>query len=141
MDICEPFRTMQSFANLITLNPDPPYGMIVINPPGSEDSKGRHALMGVRGVALCLVNLPTVRRASLRNGGVSERPKVRVSKAREGESSPWVQIPPPPPTYLFNVKKSSSCCLHSSSRTPPITSILCGNLPSRTTSNMLPAAP
>jgi hypothetical protein len=30
-------------------------------------------------------------------GGVSERPKERASKARVGETQPWVQIPPPPP--------------------------------------------
>ena len=31
------------------------------------------------------------------HGGVSERPKERASKARVGETQPWVQIPPPPP--------------------------------------------
>ncbi len=31
------------------------------------------------------------------SGGVSERPKERASKARVGETQPWVQIPPPPP--------------------------------------------
>ena len=30
------------------------------------------------------------------SGGVSERPKERASKARVGETQPWVQIPPPP---------------------------------------------
>jgi hypothetical protein len=30
-------------------------------------------------------------------GGVSEWPKERASKARVGETQPWVQIPPPPP--------------------------------------------
>jgi UDP-glucuronate decarboxylase len=29
---------------------------------------------------------------------VSERPKERASKARVGETQPWVQIPPPPPS-------------------------------------------
>jgi hypothetical protein len=30
-------------------------------------------------------------------GSVSERPKERASKAREGSRPPWVQIPPLPP--------------------------------------------
>ena len=34
---------------------------------------------------------------TLLRGGVSEWPKEHASKACEGESSPWVQIPPPPP--------------------------------------------
>ena len=42
--------------------------------------------------------------AILRRGGVSERPKVRASKAREDENSPRVQIPPPPP-LSFSIKK------------------------------------
>ncbi len=31
------------------------------------------------------------------NGVVSERPKEHASKACEGASPPWVQIPPAPP--------------------------------------------
>ena len=38
--------------------------------------------------------------STLRSGGVSERPKERASKARVGETQPWVQIPPPPPTSI-----------------------------------------
>ena len=34
---------------------------------------------------------------NLSGGGVSERPKEHASKACEGASPPWVQIPPPPP--------------------------------------------
>src|SRR3954462_6978193 len=34
---------------------------------------------------------------SLVCGGVSERPKEHASKACEGATPPWVQIPPPPP--------------------------------------------
>jgi hypothetical protein len=33
----------------------------------------------------------------LTGGSVSERPKERASKAREGSRPPWVQIPPLPP--------------------------------------------
>ena len=32
-------------------------------------------------------------------GGVSERPKEHASKACEGATPPWVQIPPPPPDH------------------------------------------
>src|SRR3954453_14259822 len=35
--------------------------------------------------------------ARLAGGGVSERPKEHASKACDGASRPWVQIPPPPP--------------------------------------------
>ena|GEM_PF-2065879 len=35
------------------------------------------------------------------SGGVSERPKERASKARVGETQPWVQIPPPPPSFII----------------------------------------
>ena len=34
---------------------------------------------------------------TLVRGGVSERPKEHASKACEGATPPWVQIPPPPP--------------------------------------------
>ena len=34
---------------------------------------------------------------NLCGGGVSERPKEHASKACEGATPPWVQIPPPPP--------------------------------------------
>ena len=34
---------------------------------------------------------------TLVGGGVSERPKEHASKACEGATPPWVQIPPPPP--------------------------------------------
>ena len=34
---------------------------------------------------------------TLPGGGVSERPKEHASKACEGATPPWVQIPPPPP--------------------------------------------
>jgi excisionase family DNA binding protein len=37
------------------------------------------------------------RSARLVGGGVSERPKEHASKACEGATPPWVQIPPPPP--------------------------------------------
>ena len=37
-------------------------------------------------------------------GDVSERPKVRLSKSRVGESPPWVQIPPSPPVFIANCK-------------------------------------
>jgi hypothetical protein len=33
---------------------------------------------------------------TLLGGGVSERPKEHASKACEGATPPWVQIPPPP---------------------------------------------
>ena len=33
---------------------------------------------------------------------MSERPKERASKARVGETQPWVQIPPPPPVAFFH---------------------------------------
>src|SRR4051812_44942021 len=36
------------------------------------------------------------RSARLVDGGVSERPKEHASKACEGATPPWVQIPPPP---------------------------------------------
>ena len=36
------------------------------------------------------------RSGTLRGGGVSERPKEHASKACEGATPPWVQIPPPP---------------------------------------------
>ena len=39
------------------------------------------------------------------HGGVSERPKERASKARVGETQPWVQIPPPPPQISSSDKK------------------------------------
>ena len=43
------------------------------------------------------------------HGGVSERPKERASKARVGETQPWVQIPPPPPviceSYVLESKR------------------------------------
>ncbi len=32
---------------------------------------------------------------------MSERPKERASKARVGETQPWVQIPPPPPSIIY----------------------------------------
>ena len=35
-------------------------------------------------------------------GGVSERPKVQLSKSCVGESPPWVQIPPSPPILECN---------------------------------------
>src|ERR1700748_652895 len=34
---------------------------------------------------------------TLAHGGVSERSKEHASKACEGATPPWVQIPPPPP--------------------------------------------
>ena len=37
---------------------------------------------------------------NLCGGGVSERPKEHASKACEGASPPWVQIPPPPPAVV-----------------------------------------
>ena len=37
---------------------------------------------------------------SLLRGGVSERPKEHASKACDGATRPWVQIPPPPPQRL-----------------------------------------
>src|SRR4051794_17510499 len=37
------------------------------------------------------------RAGTLFRGGGSERPKEHASKACEGASPPWVQIPPPPP--------------------------------------------
>src|SRR5690606_17247372 len=40
------------------------------------------------------------RSGNLSGGGVSERPKERASKAREGSRPPWVQIPPPPLSFL-----------------------------------------
>ena len=41
---------------------------------------------------------PGVQRSgNLCGGGVSERPKEHASKACDGASRPWVQIPPPPP--------------------------------------------
>src|SRR5690348_4066897 len=33
---------------------------------------------------------------TLFGGGVSERPKEHASKACEGATPPWVQVPPPP---------------------------------------------
>src|SRR5690348_10424329 len=50
---------------------------------------------------LMLMILPGVRplrSGTLLGGGVSERPKEHASKACEGATPPWVQIPPPPPT-------------------------------------------
>ena len=35
-------------------------------------------------------------------GGVSERPKEHASKACDGETHPWVQIPPPPPVKIIS---------------------------------------
>jgi hypothetical protein len=39
-------------------------------------------------------------------GSVSERPKERASKAREGSRPPWVQIPPLPPSTRPNAAAS-----------------------------------
>lgn len=44
--------------------------------------------------------------ATMSNGGVSERPKERASKARDGLSHPWVQIPPPPPCDVSGHRNS-----------------------------------
>ena len=55
---------------------------------------------------LCRTAPIKVRLASriVTHGGVSERPKERASKARVGETQPWVQIPPPPPV-TYRVKR------------------------------------
>ena len=37
---------------------------------------------------------------------MSERPKERASKAREGSRPPWVQIPPLPPFAMTNARPS-----------------------------------
>ncbi len=39
---------------------------------------------------------------------MSERPKERASKARVGETQPWVQIPLPPP--VFKTASSLNSC-------------------------------
>src|SRR5437660_12294927 len=43
------------------------------------------------------------RSGTLLGGGVSERPKEHASKACEGATPPWVQIPPPPPFSCLNL--------------------------------------
>ncbi len=42
------------------------------------------------------------------SGGVSERPKEHASKACEGSSPPWVQIPPPPP-WVASAQPEAGC--------------------------------
>jgi hypothetical protein len=44
---------------------------------------------------------------TLQGGGVSEWPKERASKARVGETQPWVQIPPPPPFAKCDLQTSA----------------------------------
>ena len=41
-------------------------------------------------------SVAAARSGRLAGGGVSERPKEHASKACEGATPPWVQIPPPP---------------------------------------------
>ena len=49
--------------------------------------------------------------STLLGGGVSERPKEHASKACEGASPPWVQIPPPPPTGTPGSMRPGVSCL------------------------------
>ena len=44
-------------------------------------------------------SVPALVSDTLFGGGVSERPKEHASKACEGATPPWVQIPPPPPSF------------------------------------------
>src|SRR4029077_10311349 len=46
---------------------------------------------------------------TLCDGGVSERPKEHASKACEGATPPWVQIPPPPPTKVYEPGTPIEC--------------------------------
>ena len=69
---------------------------------------------GLPRVHACHSVLPrTTTLSSLDHGVVSERPKERASKAREGATSPWVQIPPTPPVLLevgFRMRMEGEAC-------------------------------
>ena len=58
-------------------------------PPAAAGGLLRRPIDGLRG--------GSPRSGTLLGGGVSERPKEHASKACEGVTPPWVQIPPPPP--------------------------------------------
>ena len=49
-------------------------------------------------------------------GGVSERPKEHASKACEGATPPWVQIPPPPPHMTMPRRSRTGGASHGQGR-------------------------
>ncbi len=69
-------------------------------PSAQPPARGRVAECWPRSPASCCSPFSGASETSgnLCGGGVSERPKEHASKACDGASHPWVQIPPPPPT-------------------------------------------
>src|SRR4051794_19319093 len=61
-------KRVEARAAARTMGADPSCGVISLNPPGPEGSKGRRALMGVRGVPL--------RRGAYRVTGIAEGPEL-----------------------------------------------------------------
>ena len=81
-----PTRTQRAEASTTSRCPQPPL---------RSDAR---ALRGSAGIDLPR-SVPALVSDTLFGGGVSERPKEHASKACEGASPPWVQIPPPPPFW------------------------------------------
>src|SRR4051794_36354942 len=62
----------------------------------SDQSRAVRSATLTRELSQTPISAPRAASCTLLGGGVSERPKEHASKACEGVTPPWVQIPPPP---------------------------------------------